>query len=126
MDKIYSRNANNKNILFKLCEDFIVLNSSEKKKYKEDEMGFNQSKSSKFNNDKDCNESSNNNDSNSTRPTTGKTQNLEEKLNKMTTMRNLIKYKDDKDTGSILNKIIIPKHLYRAVQNKETSKLFKT
>jgi len=91
-------------------------------------MDFSGTKSSKFTNgknDRDC-EGSNNNDSISTRPTTGKTQNLEEKLNKMTTMRNLIKYKDERDTGSILKKIMVSKHLFRAVQNKETSKLFKT
>lgn len=72
-------------------------------------MNLNKTKS-KFNTDKsnkNLNESfyKNNNDSTSTRPTTGKTQNLEEKLNKMTNMRNLIKYKEDKDINSILKKI---------------------
>lgn len=38
IDSIYNRHNNNKNVLFQLCEDFIIMNSSEKKKYKEDDL----------------------------------------------------------------------------------------
>lgn len=44
----------------------------------------------------------------------------------MTNIRKAIKYKENNDTSSILKKLIIPKHLFRSVQNKETTKLFKT